>query len=428
MTGTTTGASQQAQSQSMRPFLFVWAGQACSLLGSQLVQFALVWWLTKTTGSATVLAFASIIALLPQLLISPVAGVLVDRWNRRNVMLVADSIVALATVALAALFALNMAQVWHIYILMFIRAVGGAFHWPAMQASTTLMVPKRHLSRVAGLNQTLHGFANIISPPLGALLIAILPTQRVLAIDVGTLVLAVVPLLFISIPQPVRRVASGEEGKPSVLTELRDGLRFVWDWSGMRILIAIASLHSLVMSAAFSLTPILVTGHFEAGAPELGWMQSAAGIGTVLGGVVIGVWGGFRRRIVTAMLAAVLQGIGTTVLGLAPTTAFPLAVGVQFFALFVGSIGNSSLIAILQTTVPPGMQARVFTLVISLATAMSPIGLAIAGPVADVWGVQSWFLFAGVFTIGIGVGAFFIPALMRIEEKPAEDAATSDSQ
>jgi DHA3 family macrolide efflux protein-like MFS transporter len=296
-----------------------------------------------------------------------------------------------------------------------------------MQASTTLMVPEKHLSRVAGLNQTLQGFTNIISPPLGALLVETLPTQTVLAIDVGTAMLAVMPLLFISIPQPLRKT-SDEESKPSVLIDLREGLRFVWDWSGIRILIGIASFHSLVMSAAFSLIPILVADHFRAGAPELGWMQSATGLGTILGGLVIGVWGGFRRRIVTAMLSAVLQGIGVTVMGLAPATAFPLAVGAQFFALFVGSMGNSALIAVLQTTVPPEMQARVFTLVVSLATAMSPIGLAIAGPVADVWGVQSWFLIAGVFTIGIGAGAFFVPALMRIEQMPAENALIGNIQ
>jgi DHA3 family macrolide efflux protein-like MFS transporter len=126
----------------MRPFFVIWTGQAFSLLGSQLVQFALVWWLTQTTGSATVLAFASMTSLLPAILLSPFAGALVDRWNRRIVMIIADAVIALATVALAVLYKQNVVQVWHIFALMFIRAVGGEFHWPAMLASTTLMVPK----------------------------------------------------------------------------------------------------------------------------------------------------------------------------------------------------------------------------------------------------------------------------------------------
>ena len=145
------------------PFFTIWTGQAFSLIGSNLVQFALVWWLTETTGSATILAVASIMAVLPQVFLGPIAGALVDRWNRRLVMIVADSVIALAVVVLAVLYALDAVQTWHIYVLMFIRAAGGAFHWPAMRASTSLMVPQKHLSRIAGLNQALFGVANIVS-------------------------------------------------------------------------------------------------------------------------------------------------------------------------------------------------------------------------------------------------------------------------
>lgn len=147
----------EAEANALRPFFVVWSGQALSLFGSQLVQFALVWWLTRSTGSATVLAMASLMGLLPQVLLSPVAGALVDRWNRKAVMAAADAGIALATVALAALYALDAVQVWEVYALMLLRGVGGAFHWPAMQASTSLMVPEKHLGRVAGLNQALWG-------------------------------------------------------------------------------------------------------------------------------------------------------------------------------------------------------------------------------------------------------------------------------
>lgn len=128
----------------MRRFLVIWCGQAASLLGSQLVQFALVWWLTQATGSATILALASLAALLPQILIGPLAGALVDRWNRRAILIAADATIALVTLALAVLFWLKIATVWHIYGVLLIRATGAAFHWPAMQASTTLLVPEQH--------------------------------------------------------------------------------------------------------------------------------------------------------------------------------------------------------------------------------------------------------------------------------------------
>ncbi|NIV39165.1 MAG: MFS transporter, partial [Anaerolineae bacterium] len=153
------------------PFFSIWTGQAFSLVGTRVAQFALIWWLTKLTGSATVLATASLAALVPDIVLGPLAGAYVDRWNRRIVMIVADTLIALASLWLAFLFWTGAIEVWHVYVIMVVRSVGGAFHWPAMQASTSLMVPKEHLSRVAGLNQAMKGALNIIGPPLGALLL-----------------------------------------------------------------------------------------------------------------------------------------------------------------------------------------------------------------------------------------------------------------
>ncbi|MGW8181499.1 MAG: MFS transporter, partial [bacterium] len=173
-------------SRKMVPFLIIFSGQAFSLLGSRLVQFALVWHLTAQTGSAQVLSMASIAAIVPQVVIAPFAGALVDRWNRRRVMMISDSLIAGAILVLAVLFAFGKVEVWHIYAVMLFRSAGGAFQWPAMQASTSMMVPKEHLSRVAGLNQSLQGLASILAPPAGALLLELFPIQYVLAVDVAT--------------------------------------------------------------------------------------------------------------------------------------------------------------------------------------------------------------------------------------------------
>jgi len=155
-------------------FFTIWTGQAFSLLafsllGSRVAQFALVWWLTQLTGSATILATASLVGFLPEVFLMPIAGAYVDRWNRRITMIVADGVVALASLWLVYLFWTGAIQVWHVYVIMFVRALGGCFHWPAMQASTTLMVPQAHLTRVAGVNQTLYGLLSIFGPPAGAL-------------------------------------------------------------------------------------------------------------------------------------------------------------------------------------------------------------------------------------------------------------------
>jgi len=419
--------TEQDQPQWHIPFFTIWTGQALSWLGSALVQFALVWWLTQTTGSATVLALASMMAVLPRIFVSPFAGALVDRWNRRIVMIVADGLIALALVVLAGLYALDAAQVWHIYVLMFLRAVGGAFHWPAMQASTTLLVPEEHLSRVAGMNQTLEGVANIASPAAAALLLQMLPMQSILAIDVVTAMLAIAPLFFISIPHPKRRATpEATAGQPSVLADLREGLRFVWGWPGLTMMLVIATLSNLMANPAFAIAPLLVTEHFGGGALELSWLQSAFGIGLVAGGSTLSVWGGFRRRVVTSYLAQVLSGVGFVVIGLAPANAFPLAVGTTFLVGFLNSIINGSSMALLQAIVPPEMQGRVFTLMMSATGVTTPLGLAIAGPVGDALGVQPWFLMAGIVTTAMGVGAFFVPAIMHLEDSHKAQAVVEE--
>jgi DHA3 family macrolide efflux protein-like MFS transporter len=403
--------------RSMTSFFIIWAGQAFSLFGSQLVQFALIWWLTETTGSATVLATASLVGLLPQVVFGPVVGALVDRWNRRVTMIVADSLVALATVGLAIIFVTDVVQVWHVYLLMFIRATAGGFHWAAMNASTSLMVPKEHLTRIQGLNQTLNGGLNIISAPLGALLLGVLPMQGILAIDVGTALLAIVPLLFIVIPQPERSEELGamQEVKPSVWQDLRDGLRYVAAWPGLLIILLMATVINLVLNPASSLLPILVTRHFQGGALQLGWINSAWGIGVVLGGLILGVWGGFRRRMLTSLTGLVGMGLGFLIVGLAPAAFFPMAVGATLFVGLMGPIVNGPVFAVVQAVVAPEMQGRVFTLMLSVAAGMSPLGLIVAGPVADSLGVQTWFVVGGVVTALFGVVGFFIPQLVYIE-------------
>jgi DHA3 family macrolide efflux protein-like MFS transporter len=176
---------------SMTRFIIIFIGQAFSLFGSRLVQFSLVWWLTMESGSASVLAFASIMAVLPQVILGPFAGTLVDRWDRRLILMVSDGLIALAVVVLAFLFSQKSVQVWHIFFIMAVRSLGGAFQWPAMQSSTSLMVPKEHLSRISGIKQSLNGLANIVAPPLGALLLEIMPIQNILAIDISTALFAI---------------------------------------------------------------------------------------------------------------------------------------------------------------------------------------------------------------------------------------------
>jgi DHA3 family macrolide efflux protein-like MFS transporter len=397
------------------PFFTLWSGQAISLFGSQLVQFALVWWLTQKTGSATVLAMASLVAILPSVVLGPVAGVLVDRWNRRRIMLVADSLVALTTIGLALLFAVGAAQVWHVYVAMFVRASAGAFQFPAMQASTSLMAPPEHLTRIGGLNQMLQGLLNIAAPPVGALLLGVLPMQAILAIDVGTALFGILPLFFLTIPQPVVAATVTKEA-PSFWGELQAGLRYVAHWPGLVIILLMATVINFLLNPAAALMPILVTKHFEGQAWHLATLESIFGVGLIAGGVLLSVWGGFKRRIYTALTGLIGLGLGFLLLGLTPSQAFWLAMASAFLASVMSAMTNGPIMAIMQVAVAPEMQGRVFTLIGSVSAAMSPVGLLIAGPVADTFGVQSWYILGGVVCALMGVAGFFIPAILTLEE------------
>ncbi|KAA3645025.1 MAG: MFS transporter [Chloroflexi bacterium] len=396
-------------------FFTIWTGQAISLLGSQLVQFALIWYLTVTTNSATVLATASLVGLLPQVIFGPLAGSLVDRWNRRVIMIVADTVIAVATVAIAVLFAFDLIQVWHIYVLMFVRSTAGGFHVSSMTASTSLMVPEEHLTRIQGINQTLNGGLSIIGAPLGALLLELLPMQGILAIDVITAVLAIVPLFFINVPQPDRAIQDGE-GKSSVWNDFVIGVRYALAWRGLGILMIVVALINFLLTPAFALLPLLVKDYFGGGAIQLGTLEAFMGSGIIIGGITLGVWGGFNRRMTTSILGIIGIGVGVLILSLAPANAFWLALLAAIVFGFMQPMANGPLFAIIQARVAPDMQGRMFSLIGSLATAMAPIGLIFAGPIADFFGIRTWFFVGGAACVAVGIFCRLVPSVYGIEE------------
>jgi MFS transporter, DHA3 family, macrolide efflux protein len=417
----------------MVPFFTIWTGQQLSIVGSRAAQFALVWWLTLETGSATVLATASLVAFLPTILLGPFVGALVDRWNRRVVMIMADSFIALVGLWLAFLFWSGSMEVWHVYVVMLARSFGETFHSPAMAASTTLMVPQRHYTRISGLNQTIHGLLNLIGAPLGALLLAIMPLHGVMLVDVATAAFAVIPLLFVMIPQPKEEHVAAIK-TDSFLRNARDALRFVLHWPGMLVLLAGASILKIALIPAFSLVPLLVRNHFGGDAAEYSILSVCVGAGMLLGGLLLSVWGGFKKKVYTILLGMFGLGISALILGLTPADMFLLGMVSVFAIGFAVSIVDAPISAIMQATVPPEMQGRVFGLLGSLFALTTPIGLAIAGPVGDAMGIPFLFRISGIVCIGVAVISFFIPAFRTIEEhgyhrtdsEPLPDEATPE--
>lgn len=408
----------------MRKFIPIWSAQIFSLLGSGLVQFALVWWITQKTGSAAYLAMGTFVAILPEVLIAPFAGALVDRLNRRRVMILADGLVAVITLLLAVLFAFDVVQIWHIFVAMFLRSIGGVFHWPAMQASTSLMVPEKHLSRVAGINQAIRGSLNIVAPPLGALLMSFLPFYQVISVDVLTAIIAITPLFFIRIPQPIRSDAGILLTPRVILRDVAEGFRYMKNWKGIFYLTIVAALLNFLLAPSSTLTPLMVTEHFQKGVWELSLVESCMGIGIVVGGLTLGVWGGFKSKISTSLFGVIGLGVGVLLFGLAPSNMFWLGVAAMAILGFMNPMANGPLFAIMQSKIAPEMQGRAMGALNSICTAMMPLSMLIVAPVAEYLGLRVWYWVGGALTILIGLAGFFIPAIMELD-RSEKDISTA---
>ena len=405
-----------SSSRPVRAFWILWSGQAVSLLGTQAVQLALVWWITERTRSASMLAASTFLALAPQVLFGPLIGALVDRWDRKKVMIIADGSAALASAALAALFAAGAISVPAVLLALLARAVAGAFHAPAMQASTTLMVPPELFTRIQGVNQALQGTSIVVSAPLGALLYATLPMSGVLAVDVATALLAIAPLLFLDVPSPASVARSAAGALASLFAEVRSGVRYLGDRREHLHLLALACALNLLLVPAFALLPLWVE---ERGGTigQLGWIQSAFGLGTIAGGLALGVWGGFSQKIRTTALGTVL--LGAAVLSLSALGPLGGIVAMAVVGVAV-PFANGPIQAILQVTIPPEMQGRIFSLYGSLAGAMTPLGLLLAAPVAEVAGVAIWYVAAGALCLAAGAVMLARPDLLDIERAGQE--------
>ena len=402
------------ETNSMRAFLAIWTGQAISVFGSALVQFALIWYMTVQSGSALVLTLATLVQMLPRTVLGPFVGAWIDRWNRRYVMQAADALTGSVTIVLAMLFHLGQVQIWHIYGLLFAAALGQTMHVSAFSASTTLMVPTGQLTRIGGLNQVLEGASRILGPPAGALLIETLPIQSILTIDVATAIIAVTSLSFVHVPQPER---STTEEQASTWRDVKSSFKYVWTWRGLAIVTGISTLLNFMLVPAFSLLSLIVFDHFKGSALQLGWMEAASGIGILAGGALLSTWGGFEKRMNTVIVGTGLLGLMMVVIGTVPATCIFLAIGALFLAGVGLSLGNGVGQALLQIIIVPDMQGRVFATLAALRSLMAPLGLALAGPFTDRFGAQSWMLCAGIGITVMVAGMRFIPEVANIEER-----------
>ncbi|GEB33646.1 MFS transporter [Brevibacillus parabrevis] len=401
-----------------RTFYTIFAGQAFSLLGSAVVQFSIIWWLTEETGSAVVLTIASMAGFLPQALIGPFAGTIVDRLDRKKIMIAADMFIAFVSLVLAMLFFAGMEPpVWAFYVILGLRSIGSAFHMPSMQASIPLIAPEDQLMKVQGWMQTLTSAVHMAGPMLGAFLLAYFSMEAVLLLDVLGALLASAALLMVHIPNPER--SAPEEGASGMRSEIKAGLRELMKSKGLLVITAAIGFTTFVYVPVGALFTLMVLNHFGKGAWHAGVVEFSFAAGMLVGSLLLGSWGAKRNRVYLLTGGIALLGAGLFFAGLLPVSGF---VG---FVLLSGLMGVSGPLfggpfaVLLQTTIDPAVQGRVMSLVNSLMLIATPIGLLVAGPVAEAIGVDSWFSLSGIAIVLIGLCPLLFPAVRELKASAA---------
>ncbi len=395
----------------------IMTGQAISLLGSGLVQFSIIWWLTSKTGSAVVLSLSTIMGLLPMILLSPFAGVAADRFNRKEVMILADGFIALVTLIMSIFLTFGYQKVWMIYILLFLRSAGSAFHQPAFESAMPLIAPKEQLVRVAAITQMLRSGINLVAPMLGIFLIEILPLQTILLFDVVSASLAILSLAAIQMPDLLSALSDHHATVKGYLSDFMTGMRYVYRWKGLLVLIIVFGLSNFLLAPMLSMMPLIISEHFHGSAREYGFFEMAFAVGILIGGLALSVWGGFKRKIISINIAQVICGLILASIVLVPPQRFYLVLLATATCGITSAFINSPATAIFQSNVAKEMQGRVMSIVTMVCMLSMPLSLAIAGPLAGIVGLMPIIWIPGLISTIVGIICFFIPNLMKIEEQ-----------
>lgn len=429
-------------------FGLIWLSQLASLIGSGFTVFALAVWVYQGTGSVSKFALIAFFGSLPGLLLSPLAGALVDRWDRRWVMVLSDLGAGLSSLALWLLLRAGHLQLWHIYAASMFSSACDAFQWPAYQASVSLLVPKESAGRAGGMLQLAPAIAQVITPLLAGFLMSIIGLQGIITIDLATLVIAVFIMFLVIVPRP-EASAAGEEGKGSLWKEAGFGWAYIRKRPGLLALLWFFAANNLVMGLVVVLiTPMVLS---FAGAPTLGIVSSFAGLGMLLGGIVMSVWGGSKRRIRSVVGFSIPCGLLLFLGGVRPNAAL-IAVA-AFVYLFCVQVSSGSSRAIWQVKIEPDIQGRVFSVRRMAAVLAVPLTRLAAGPLSDYVfepllaeggalagsvgrvigvgpgrGVGLLFIVLGLLTLVIAAVAFASPRLRKVEDELPDVAGPADRE
>ncbi len=431
-------STKQKRPTGMLGFTIVWIGQIVSLLGTSMTTFALTIWAYEITGTATALALVGFFFVTPMLVFSPLAGAIVDRQDRKLMMMLSDLASGITTIAVLILFLAGLLQIWHLYLAAAIQGTFQTFQWPAYSAAISVMIPKEQYGRANGMLSLAESGSNIFAPLLAGALLGIVGLAGILSIDIVTFVFAIGALLLVHIPKP-KITAEGRLSQGSIWSEAAYGFRYIVKRPSLLGLQTVFMLGNFFFSIPFAILAAMILASTSNNEIIFGSVSSAGAIGAVVGGLIMSAWGGPKRMVhgvlagwaISSLLGVVLMGLGNSL---------PVWAIASFCGAFFIPIINGSNQAIWQAKVAPDLQGRVFSIRRLIAWFVNPAAMLIAGPLADrVFepamqtnsglsqmfsglvgtgpgaGMSLIFIFSGLMAMMVGIGGYFIPIIRNAE-------------
>jgi DHA3 family macrolide efflux protein-like MFS transporter len=388
---------------SFQAFLFFWAGQLFSILGSNIVSFVMIWSITELAPeNNTVLSIAAFLAFIPFVIFVPIAGVIADKWNKKYLILIADSLQAALTFVYIIIIALGNLQIWHIYVIGFLRGTCGAFHEPVSFSVLSIMTPKDKLSRMNGLNTLFSSLVRIIAPVIAGFLMLYLDTVWVLSIDIITFLIALVPIIYIAFPNVLessKESDSKDEGNGSFWGHMKEGFTTIRNIPGLMMIMLMATLSNFFFQPLDALLPNFIRVTHSGGQQELAYFLGFLNVGVFLGAIIMTAKKHWRHMTTTVIIGLFSTSLGLLALGLVPQGSFIALYIVAALFLIMNPIVNGIFQTVIVFMIPPEKMGRVISVLITMSSIASPLGLIIAGPSADLLGsIPLLYIICGILS------------------------------
>ena len=391
---------------------FIWAGQAVSMISSYAAGYAVVWYVTESTGSALVLAVMNICVMLPIGLLSPFGGIVADKHNRKMIMIVADGAIGLISLIAGFIILAGDVSLVLLTLVCVARAVGQAFHSPAMMATMPMLVPDKHLLRINTLDQLLASIAGIGAPAFGIFLYTTMGFSSVMFLDFIGALFAIAGLALAKVPTVIDETATQQH----VIANLRDGFRAVAATRGLLLLIIMVTIGMMIFGPLSAVFPLMTYEHFSGDGYMASLVEAAFGIGMLVGSGILMAWGGGKRLAGLIAVAAVIVGTTTAACGLRPPTGFVAFVVLVAVMAMACAWFNGPTMTLTQRNVPDEKMGRAMGLLNAAMGLATPIGIAIGGMATELMGVTAFFVVDGIACLVLGIVAYIPKPIRALDE------------